>query len=82
MELIAYIFNEFLFQEVASDQVSFYKYSYKNYYFYSLTESATEPMKNQLLQIESNIQEYQDMIDASRVKILQNNEKILKMLTI
>lgn len=39
-------------------------------------------MKNQLLQIESNIQEYQDMIDASRVKILQSNEKILKMLTI
>lgn len=38
-------------------------------------------MKNQLLQIESNIQEYQDMIDASRVKILQSNEKILKMLT-
>lgn len=39
-------------------------------------------MKNQLLQIESNIQEYQDMIHASRVKILQSNEKILKMLTI
>ncbi|XP_075145723.1 intraflagellar transport 54 [Haematobia irritans] len=47
----------------------------------SLTESATEPMKNQLLQIESSIQEYMEMIDASRVKILQNNDKILKMLT-
>ncbi|XP_073818186.1 intraflagellar transport 54 [Musca autumnalis] len=47
----------------------------------SLTESATEPMKNQLLQIESSIQEYLEMIDASRVKILQNNEKIFKMLT-
>ncbi|XP_061393390.1 TRAF3-interacting protein 1 [Musca vetustissima] len=47
----------------------------------SLTESATEPMKNQLLQIESSIQEYMEMIDASRVKILQNNEKIFKMLT-
>ncbi|XP_013097428.2 TRAF3-interacting protein 1 [Stomoxys calcitrans] len=46
----------------------------------SLTESATEPMKNQLLQIESSIQEYMEMIDASRVKILQNNDKILKML--
>uniref|UniRef100_A0A1I8MNN5 TRAF3-interacting protein 1 n=1 Tax=Musca domestica TaxID=7370 RepID=A0A1I8MNN5_MUSDO len=47
----------------------------------SLTESATEPMKNQLLQIESSIQEYMEMIDASRVKILQNNDKIFKMLT-
>ncbi|KAI8123087.1 hypothetical protein FF38_11636 [Lucilia cuprina] len=46
----------------------------------SLTESATEPMKNQLVQIEANITEYMEMIDASRVKILQNSEKILKML--
>ncbi|TMW54313.1 hypothetical protein DOY81_000586 [Sarcophaga bullata] len=47
----------------------------------SLTESATEPMKNQLIQIEANIAEYMEMIDASRVKILQNSEKVLKMLT-
>ncbi|XP_065360149.1 TRAF3-interacting protein 1 [Calliphora vicina] len=47
----------------------------------SLTESATEPMKNQLIQIEANIAEYMEMIDASRVKILQNSEKILKMLS-
>ncbi|KAM7363916.1 intraflagellar transport 54 isoform 2-T2 [Cochliomyia hominivorax] len=47
----------------------------------SLTESVTEPMKNQLLQIEANILEYMEMIDASRVKILQNSEKIMKMLT-
>uniref|UniRef100_A0A1A9VGD6 TRAF3-interacting protein 1 N-terminal domain-containing protein n=1 Tax=Glossina austeni TaxID=7395 RepID=A0A1A9VGD6_GLOAU len=48
----------------------------------SLTESSTEPMKNQLIQIEANITEYQESIDASRVKILQNSEKILKLLTI
>ncbi|XP_011202813.2 TRAF3-interacting protein 1 [Bactrocera dorsalis] len=46
----------------------------------SLTESATEPMKEQLLQIEANIKEFMEMIDASRTKILQNSEKILKML--
>lgn len=38
-------------------------------------------MKNQLVQIEANLTEYMEMIDASRVKILQNTEKILKMLT-
>ncbi|XP_020713617.1 TRAF3-interacting protein 1 [Ceratitis capitata] len=47
----------------------------------SLTESATEPMKNQLVQLEANIKEFMEMIDASRSKILQNSEKILKMLT-
>uniref|UniRef100_A0A1B0G6E6 TRAF3-interacting protein 1 n=1 Tax=Glossina morsitans morsitans TaxID=37546 RepID=A0A1B0G6E6_GLOMM len=47
----------------------------------SLTESSTEPMKNQLIQIEANITEYQESIDASRVKILQNSDKILKLLT-
>ncbi|XP_053945574.1 TRAF3-interacting protein 1 [Anastrepha ludens] len=46
----------------------------------SLTESATEPMKNQLVQIEANIKEFIEMIDASRTKILQSSEKILKML--
>ncbi|XP_036226018.2 TRAF3-interacting protein 1 [Bactrocera oleae] len=46
----------------------------------SLTESATEPMKEQLVQIEANIKEFMEMIDASRMKILQNSEKILKML--
>ncbi|XP_011195501.2 TRAF3-interacting protein 1 isoform X2 [Zeugodacus cucurbitae] len=46
----------------------------------SLTESATEPMKEQLVQIEANIKEFMEMIDASRTKILQNSEKILKML--
>ncbi|XP_036323872.1 TRAF3-interacting protein 1 [Rhagoletis pomonella] len=46
----------------------------------SLTESATEPMKNQLVQIEANTKEFMEMIDTSRSKILQNSEKIYKML--
>lgn len=54
--------------------------NYSLYMTYSLTESATEPMKNQLVQIEANILEYMEMIDASRVKIVQNNDKIFKML--
>lgn len=47
----------------------------------SLTESVTEPMKNQLVTIEANIKEYRDMIDACRAKILQNAEKIQRLLT-
>ncbi|XP_017845869.1 TRAF3-interacting protein 1 [Drosophila busckii] len=46
----------------------------------SLTASATEPMKQQLLAIEASIEEYKELIDESRHKILQNNERILKML--
>lgn len=54
---------------------------YVSFFNSSLTESSTEPMKNQLIQIEANITEYQESIDASRVKILQNSDKILKLLT-
>ncbi|XP_020811913.1 TRAF3-interacting protein 1 [Drosophila serrata] len=46
----------------------------------SLTASATEPMKHQLQQIEASIVEYQELVDESRNKILQNNARILKML--
>ncbi|EDW16934.1 uncharacterized protein Dmoj_GI10812 [Drosophila mojavensis] len=46
----------------------------------SLTASATEPMKQQLLSIEASIDEYKDLVDESRQKILQNNERLLKML--
>ncbi|KAH8283778.1 hypothetical protein KR054_001094 [Drosophila jambulina] len=46
----------------------------------SLTASATEPMKHQLQQIETSIVEYQELVDESRHKILQNNARILKML--
>ncbi|KAH8257862.1 hypothetical protein KR038_002149 [Drosophila bunnanda] len=46
----------------------------------SLTASATEPMKHQLQQIEASIVEYQELVDESRHKILQNNARILKML--
>lgn len=51
------------------------------FFFFSFTESSIEPMKNQLLQINANIKEYNEMIDASRAKILQNTEKIFKLLT-
>ncbi|XP_055852226.1 TRAF3-interacting protein 1 [Episyrphus balteatus] len=47
----------------------------------SLTESVTEPMKNQLVTIEANIKEYRDMIDGCRAKILQNADKIQRLLT-
>ncbi|XP_034665396.1 TRAF3-interacting protein 1 isoform X2 [Drosophila subobscura] len=46
----------------------------------SLTASATEPMKHQLQQIDASIAEYEELIDESRHKILQNNARILKML--
>ncbi|TDG44638.1 hypothetical protein AWZ03_008959 [Drosophila navojoa] len=46
----------------------------------SLTASATEPIKQQLLSIEASIDEYKDLVDESRQKILQNNERLLKML--
>jgi len=46
----------------------------------NLTASATEPMKQQLLSIEASIDEYKELVDESRHKILQNNERILKML--
>jgi len=46
----------------------------------NLTASATEPMKQQLLTTEASIAEYKELVDESRHKILQNNERILKML--
>ncbi|XP_068157501.1 TRAF3-interacting protein 1 [Drosophila tropicalis] len=46
----------------------------------NLTASATEPMKQQLVQIEASILEYQELVDESRHKILLNNERIHKML--
>ncbi|CAD7091247.1 unnamed protein product [Hermetia illucens] len=46
----------------------------------SLTESAIEPMRNQLAQINANIKEYKDMIEQIRAKILQNSDKIHKLL--
>ncbi|XP_064549996.1 TRAF3-interacting protein 1 [Drosophila montana] len=46
----------------------------------SLTASATEPMKQQLVNIEASIGEFKELVDESRHKILQNNERILKML--
>lgn len=46
----------------------------------SLTESATEPLKNQLSQLDQQIKEYKEMIENSRSKILQNSEKIRSLL--
>ncbi|KAM8706969.1 hypothetical protein ACLKA7_011127 [Drosophila subpalustris] len=46
----------------------------------NLTASATEPMKQQLLNTEASIAEYKELVDESRHKILLNNERILKML--
>lgn len=37
-------------------------------------------MKNQLAQINANIKEYKDMIEQIRAKILQNSDKIHKLL--
>ncbi|XP_055381263.1 TRAF3-interacting protein 1 [Condylostylus longicornis] len=47
----------------------------------SLTESAIEPMKSQLEQINGSIKEYNEMIDECRARILQNSEKIYNLLT-
>ncbi|XP_037728809.1 TRAF3-interacting protein 1 [Drosophila subpulchrella] len=46
----------------------------------SLTASATEPMRHQLEQINASIDEYRELIDESRHKILQNNARILKLM--
>ncbi|KAL5284001.1 TRAF3IP1 family protein [Megaselia abdita] len=46
----------------------------------SLTETATEPLKNQLSQLDQQIKEYKEMIESSRAKILQNSEKIRSLL--
>ncbi|KAI8043957.1 hypothetical protein M5D96_000105 [Drosophila gunungcola] len=47
----------------------------------SLTASATEPMKHQLQQIEASIAEYRELVDESRQRILQNNARILKLMS-
>lgn len=52
----------------------------KNIHNFSLTESATEPLKNQLSQLDQQIKEYKEMIESSRAKILQNSEKIRSLL--
>ncbi|XP_053681874.1 TRAF3-interacting protein 1 [Sabethes cyaneus] len=42
----------------------------------SANESAIEPLKHQLAQIEGNIREYQELIDITRCNILHNEQKI------
>ncbi|XP_017076719.2 TRAF3-interacting protein 1, partial [Drosophila eugracilis] len=46
----------------------------------SLAASSTEPLKHQLQQLDASIAEYEELIDESRHKILQNNARILKMM--
>ncbi|XP_021693082.1 TRAF3-interacting protein 1 [Aedes aegypti] len=45
----------------------------------SANENAIEPLKHQLAQIETNIKEYRDMVDATRGNILQNEQKIERL---
>jgi TRAF3-interacting protein 1 len=40
-----------------------------------------DPLRHQLAQIEDNIKEHKDLIDTSRANILQNEQKIFKLLT-
>lgn len=59
-------------------------WGYLQIYFISknfrLTESAIEPLKHQLAQIEANIKEQIELTNTSRVNILQNEERIFKLL--
>lgn len=48
---------------------------------FRLTESAIEPLKLQLAQIESDIKDQIEIMDLARVDIMENEEKILKLLT-
>lgn len=49
--------------------------------FFRLNESAIEPLKLQLAHIESDIKDQIEIMDLARVDIMENEEKILKLLT-
>lgn len=51
-----------------------------NIFIYRLTQSAIQPLKLQLSNVEESIIEYFELINASRLKIIQNEELILKFL--
>lgn len=51
-----------------------------NMFFYRLTQSAIQPLRLQLSNVEDSIIEYAELINASRLKIIQNEEHILKFL--
>lgn len=57
----------------------FYLFKKKNYIF-RLTQSSIESLKHELSKIEANIKEQIEITNTSRVNILQNEEKILKLL--
>lgn len=51
------------------------------YFLCRLTQTAVQPLKLQLAQIEANIKEHIELINMSRLNILQNEEKIYKLLS-
>lgn len=48
---------------------------------FSLNETAVQPLKQQLAQIEASIRDHIELTNASRLNILQNEEKIFKLLS-
>lgn len=48
---------------------------------FRLTETAIEPLKLQLAHIESDIKDQIETMDLARVDIMENEEKLLKLLT-
>jgi len=56
---------------------------FKLYWIFNfrLTESAIEPLKFQLAHIESDIKDQIEIMDLARVDIMENEEKISKLLT-
>lgn len=48
--------------------------------FFSITESSVEPLKAQLMELDSAIADQLDLIAAVKANILRNDEKTEKML--
>ncbi|KAJ6637118.1 TRAF3-interacting protein 1 [Pseudolycoriella hygida] len=79
---------DFLQEDVDSMQMelSMWKTSYENTKQElrreeGLNESAIEPLKLQLAQIESDIKDQIEIMDLARVDIMENEEKVMKLLT-
>lgn len=53
----------------------------KFFAFTRLTETAIEPVKHQLAEMDGSIREYVELINRSRASILQNEQKIFNLLT-
>lgn len=50
-------------------------------YLLSLNETAVQPLKQQLTQIEMTIRDHIELTNACRLNMLQNEEKIFKLLS-